>query len=72
MKYADLAVLETRGFESAIDIYYETATQGFISSLTNGATIAVNYYNCVNLKTPARATGGNIVWQESRIKGGFN
>jgi hypothetical protein len=72
MKYADLAVLETRGFESAIDIYYETATQGLISSLTNGATIAVNYYNCVNLKTPARATGGNIVWQESRIKGGFN
>jgi hypothetical protein len=72
IKYADLAILETRPFESTIDIYYETATQGLISSLTNGVEIPINYYNCINLKTPARGGDTNIVWQESRIKGGFN
>jgi hypothetical protein len=72
IKYADLAILETRPFESTIDIYYETATQGLISSLTNDVEIPINYYNCINLKTPTRGGDTNIVWQESRIKGGFN
>ena len=72
IKYADLAILETRPFESTIDIYYETATQGLISSLDNNVTVPINYYNCINLKAPARGGDTNIVWQESRIKGGFN
>jgi len=72
IKYADLAILETKPFESTIDIYYETATQGLISSLGNGVEIPINYYNCINLKAPARGADTNIVWQESRIKGGFN
>jgi len=72
IKYADLAVLETKGFESVIDIYYETATQGLVSTLSNGDEIRINYFNCINLKTPARTGDLNIAWQESRIKGGFN
>ena len=77
VKYADLAILETKGFESAIDIYYETATQGTLESLSSATPqdpilIPVDYYNCVNLKAPARGSDSNIVWQESRIKGGFN
>ena len=72
LKYADLAILETKGFDSAIDIYYETATQGTISSITAGSILPINYYNCINLKTPVRDGDTNIIWQESRIKGGFN
>ena len=72
LKLADLAILETKGFESAIDIYYETATQGTISSLVSGTTISINYFNCINLKTPVRDGDANIVWQESRIKGAYN
>jgi len=72
IKYADLAILETKPFESTIDIYYETATQGLISSLSNGVELPINYYNCINLKAPARGADTNVVWQESRIKGGFN
>lgn len=72
LKQADLAILETKGFESAIDIYYETATQGTIDSLTAGAIIPINYFNCINLKAPARGANSSIVWQESRIKGAYN
>jgi len=75
-KFADLAVLETKPFESAIDIYYETGTQGLISEFaTADATpvgVRVNYFNCINLKTPERESQPSVVWQESRIKGGFN
>lgn len=71
LKYADLAILETKGFESAINIYFETATQGLISDLSNNTIVRIKYYNCINLKTPSR-TGESVVWQESRIKGGFN
>jgi len=75
-KFADLAVLETKPFESAIDIYYETATQGLISDFANADVtpvgVRVNYFNCINLKTPERDSQPSIVWQESRIKGGFN
>jgi hypothetical protein len=77
IKYADLAILETRPFESTIDIYYETATQGLINEFDNATNenkflVRINYYNCINLKAPARGGDTNIVWQESRIKGGFN
>jgi hypothetical protein len=75
-KFADLAVLETKAFESVIDIYYETATQGLISEFDNASVtpvgVRVNYFNCINLKTPERDSQPSIVWQESRIRGGFN
>ena len=72
LKQADLAILETKAFESSINIYYETATQGKISDISANDIININYYNCVNLKLPARDGAINIVWQESRIKGGYN
>jgi len=77
MKYTDLGILETKGFESVIDIYYETATQGLINELENATNenkfvVRVNYFNCINLKTPSRNSEPSVVWQESRIRGGFN
>jgi len=72
-KFADLAILETEPFESAIDIYYETATQGVLDDINIGAARIVEYFNCINIKAPVRAANGiTVYWQESRIKGGFN
>jgi len=76
-KVHDLAVLETKPFESVIDIYYETPTSGLLSSLDpdtpSTMTIEVDYYNTFIVKgdTPPSS---EPVWhiEESRIKGDFN
>ena len=63
----DLAVFETKPFESSLDIYYETATQGRLSDITTGSAIEIQYYNCLNVRMFSSA-----YVQESRIEGGFN
>ena len=71
-KLHDLAVLETKPFESTIDIYYETPTGGLVSSLSNGTTIEIDYYNTFIVKGPT--SGSDPIWhiEESRIRGDFN
>lgn len=72
-KVHDLAVLETKPFESALDIYYETATTGLVSDLNTTSTIPIDYYNTFIIygDTPP---GSEPMWhvEESRIKGDFN
>ena len=72
-KVHDLAVLETKPFESAIDIYYETPTSGLVADLDLVTAIEVDYYNTFIVKgdTPPAS---EPVWhiEESRIKGDFN
>jgi hypothetical protein len=72
-KVHDLAVLETRPFESAIDIYYETPTSGLVEDLDLVTPIEIDYYNTFIVKgdTPPNS---EPVWhiEESRIKGDFN
>ena len=63
----DLAIFETKPFESSLDIYYETATQGRLSDITINTPIEIQYYNCLNVKMFP-----NAYVQESRIEGGFN
>jgi len=67
-KKNQLAILETKPFESAIDIFYESSTNGLISDITYGVWNSVTYYNCFILKN------ANKDWfiEESRIRGGFN
>lgn len=77
-KYADLAILETPGFESAIDIYFETPKhvkltdllQSVDNGLGNPVTIDILYYNAITLAAARDFTV--TYWQESRLKGGFN
>jgi len=66
-KVASLGILETKPFESSLDIYYETATQGLIEDITV-SPIVIDYYNCINFNID----GVNEGFQEARIKGGFN
>ena len=69
----DLAVVETKPFESVLDIYYETSTSGLLSDLSNNVAVEVSFFNTFILKgdTPPSS---EPVWhiEESRIKGDFN
>lgn len=67
-KVNQLAVLETKPFESSIDIYYETSTNNLISDISYNTWLDVAYYNCFIIKNT------DLDWyiEESRIKGGFN
>lgn len=81
-KYADLGVIELPGFESSIDIYYETPTsmnlydlyQGIFYSQQYDAYYDVNYYNAINLSVATYVNGEyrQWSWQENRLRGGFN
>lgn len=67
-KINQLAVLETKPFESSIDIYYETSTNDLISNIVDGEKIYIKYFNTVIVKNQDES------WhiEESRIKGSFN
>lgn len=79
---ADLAILETAPFESSLDIFYETSTQGKIQDIVDAIESSedpqgdtfyfINYFNSFLLKTPTRNNIQGARWQESRIKGAFN
>ena len=72
-KVHDLAVLETKPFESALDIYYETPTTGLVSDLDLVTQIEVDYYNTFIVKGDIPPSS-EPVWhiEESRIRGDFN
>lgn len=69
----DLAVVETRPFESVIDIYYETSSSGLLSELLVDPVVEVSFFNTFILKGDS-APIGEPTWhiEESRIKGDFN
>ena len=81
-KYADLGIIELPGFESAIDIYYETPTtmnlydlyQGIFYSAGYNSYFDINYYNAINLSVATYVNGEyrQWSWQENRLRGGFN
>jgi len=66
-KIASLSILETQPFESSIDIFFETPTQGLIEDIDSNP-ISINYYNCINFKI----NNIDVGFQESTIKGGYN
>lgn len=81
-KYADLGILETEGFKSSIDIYYETPTVIKIQDIIYGIQYSqqydvnydVNYYNVITLSI-TRYINDTLYkwqWQENRLRGGFN
>ena len=81
-KYADLGILETPGFESSIDIYYETPTviplynfyQALQYSQSFDVYYDVEYYNAITLSI-TRYINNTLTkwqWQENRLRGGFN
>lgn len=72
-KVHDLAVLETKPFESALDIYYETPTSGLVSDLDLVTEIEVDYYNTFIVKGDTPPSSEDV-WhiEESRIRGDFN
>lgn len=72
-KVHDLAVLETKPFESSIDIYYETPTSGLVDDLELNTTIEVDYYNTFIVKGDD-PINSEPRWhiEESRIRGDFN
>jgi hypothetical protein len=73
-KAVDLAVFETRPFESSLDIYYETSTSGLVSELNTSTIIDIDYFNTFIIEGDGNSTDNIPNWhvEESRIRGDFN
>lgn len=82
LKYADLGIIELPGFESSIDIYYETPTSVNLYDLYQSmqysqgfdVNIDIDYYNAITLSVTRYVDGvlSKAIWQENRLRGGYN
>ena len=60
-------VFETEPVESELDIFFETSTGALVSSITQGAEIPIEFYNCWVINV---LSAGHLEF--NRIKAGFN